>query len=681
MTDTNDTATPAPGIAESLAKGFLHGMDTMTRFMVEPLVKGAVVATGMGTGKQVEQSYAMNDQDYAQMAQVNPISSGAGNLAGQVLGSLPAVGAADLGLSAAGIGQGASLASAALRGATQGAAVGGTMTPADGQSRLSGLLAGAAGGGVLGAAGAGLVSGAAKLLGTDTANAGLIAQTAKDIGVPVGVSEVSGARTADLLNTITSKIPLGGFSDLQTKQEQALEPGIRNFMSQVAGTTDGSESAVENAIMQKAADASSTADKMFDQVSQAAKAAGNPPVSKAPIMDAINNYATPDDFNHPVVQDVVQRLQNAGATEATQHAYTIADTSGNVLAKVTNPDQQIAYQQALQKQAQLAKATTTPGSTTLGTQFAPLQHDVTSSPEGVSFDDMRGLRSMIGKKYGQVAKQMQAGNADVGNLNALSAIKTGIDNSLDQWGSTNNVPNIAQNYAAARTFYQNYSQTFQNPAVKKALTNGIAMQSLVKGLLTDSNPARVQQTLNAVGPENVGTVRAYALQNALTSAIQTGSKDNTVDLNKFITTLNKPGTDAQQPVWGDSMDKLKGLNLLMRSVQQRQSQEGLGVSNLKEATASGGAAAAAALGVHAVGAGPAAAVMTPVTLASRALNSPRMANILTRLSYVTPNTPDSITSSLVDTGHKSLVGLLAKRAVGGLVRNQLQQIDSTQNQS
>lgn len=659
------------GIGESLAKGFLHGMDTMTRFMVKPLVKGAIVATGMGTGDQVEKSYAMNDQEYATMAQRNPISSGLGNLAGSMTGALPAVRAARAGLAALGIANGIGYASAALRGAAEGAAVGATMSPTEGQSRLSNSLAGAAGGGVLGAAGEGLVQGAGWVAGVAPKVGQAISSMARNLGIPIGTAEVASPHAASLLNAVTSKIPFGGFNSIKSRQEQALEPGIRNFMSQVAGTTDGSEAAVENAIMSKSAEASRTASKMFDRVSQAAQEAGNPSVDKAPILEAIKNYKTPEDFNHPVVQDIVKRLQNAGNTDASSHSYTIADAAGNTLATVKGATQQEAYQQALVKQAQIAKETTAPGSATLGTQFAPLQHNMSASPQGLTFDDMRGLRSMIGKKYGQVAKQMQAGNADVGNLNAISAIKSGIDEALDKWGSTNNIPNIAQNYAAARTFYQNYSQVFQNPAIKKALTNGIQMQTLVKGLLTDSNPARVQQTMNAVGSENIGTVRAYALQNALNNSIKTGSKENHIDLEKFISTLNKPGEAAQKAVWGDSMDKLKGLNLLMRAVQQRQSQEGLGLSSLKEATASGGAAVAGALGVHAAGIGPSVAVMTPVALASRALNSPKLANILTRLSYVTPNTPESIVSSLTDTGHRALVALMANSAAQGVAyRNQ-----------
>lgn len=592
----NDTTIP-----QAMWRGFIHGGDIFLKQLTDPIARAGAKAAGKSDA-DVDQANANTAMEYGQAKEKHPISTFIGDMAGSSLAAAPVVMASGAAAGLVGIGKGATIASQALKSAVQGGAAGAAMNPDYvGGSRAQNALVGAgAGAGVTGGL-LGVGKALAGSVGALREGAGKVANVANELDVPVGVADLASPRASSILNSVTKYMPFSGFSSLKSQQEAALEPGIKKFISAVAAGTDGSEQAVADVIRSRADNIKGQAGQLFDDVSNTSKSLGMGNVKLNEVTNAVNEL-DPNTTQYTSVKRALNPITN-----------TADDGIKTVKADLT-------------------------------------------------FDEARNARSIVGKQIGQLQKQVNNGTASQTDLEGLYKVKNALTNDLDTWGLENKHPELVEQYTKARGFYQSYAQTFRNPTVAKALKDEVQMETMVNRLLTDNNSHRVQNVMNTLSndtlksvegvtlpKEGIAQARAYTLQNALQNAITKTADGNKIDLGKFLGTLNTQKDQAQKVVWGEQYSKLNGLNNLLTSLEPKLS------------TKTGAPGMAEAVGTSAAfqgGATAAAAMTNPALLSlpviSRLFNSPKMAHIMTRWNYVTPNTPDSIKKALMHQGGEAI---------------------------
>lgn len=581
---TTPVAQTTGGLAAA-AYGLADGVSKFTGPITDWAARKVLTNINGWSDQDVTNAIADRQKLYDTAQQEHPIAYGTGKITGTVAAITPLSLAASTAIPEAAAGAGiaarAGLGAADL--GVQGAVVGGAMTPDDGNSRLGNAAKGALIGGALGGLGSAAKAGLTSFK-PDAAES--VADLTK-AGITPSYADVSTNKANNIaVNQIMMKIPswLGGMGDTRNLQNGQIQNMLQGMITGMAGdaTKDGvvDSKAIASAVQNQYSSAKALSDSLYGDVSAAAKAADAGPVQLTNLNNVLQN---PPNMLNGTVNSMIKKMG-----------------------------------------------------------------DSVSQP--MDFQDVANLRSTLGNKLSQVGSQINNGSAAHDDYQYVKALQDSLGKDLDQWGQNQNSLDVIQKYNAARSNYSAFQSVFSDPSkIQKVVEDHANAFSTINGLLTNKNPALAQDTMYALGSD-APKARAFQLQNALfgdgspnSGSLINGPQGPVLNLDKFLTTLNKPGDNAQKVIWGSDYTKLQGLNKMLQTMQPGQSAllDSIRSPGKSAAEALGGAATGVAGAMAAPGSTAAVGALGAIT---RVANSPSMLPMLMRWGGLT----DAVNPTVLD---------------------------------
>lgn len=531
------------------------------------------ILTNMAGWSNQDVTNAMKDRDTRSQAEQSqhPLAYGAGNVAGTLAGAAPSfmTGNALIPGAAAGAGAVSSLARTGAQAAVGSALMGASETPTDGSSRAGNAIRSGLIGGVLGGAG-GAIAGTFTGMAPEAAEG---VQAATQLGIKPSLADAS---ANPLINTLTNKIMTNlpsGIVSLRNSQNGDIQSAVKSMASAMAGDVGQNKEDIAKAIQDQYAQAKSTSDGLYQDVSDSVKDSDAGPVD-------LTNFK--------------KNLDN------------LPMNPSNTLSSAVDSLKQI--------------------------------------PDQLPFGDVQDVRSNLMNLEQQIGKQTNTGVSSHNDYQFTKDLVDHMSNAMDNWGTVGNNMDVLQKYAIAKGNYASMQSVFRDPNEINNIVNDHGnIYSTVKRLLTNDNPEYQQNLVNALG-DNAPAARAYQLNNALQSSLNTKNGQSLLDLDKFTKTLNKPGDASQKVVWGSEYQKLQGLNKAIKLMAPGQNAaQGAAMGGVGKLGEVGGMAAAAAMG-H-----PGAA-LGAVTLGgmARVMNDPAVLPLLMRAGGMTEAATPGARASLQD---------------------------------
>lgn len=462
---------------------------------------------------QLRQETADNRELYKPMQEANPVSSTIMGILGQAGMTAPLMLIP---------GAGASAASTRMMNAfTQGAGAGFVTPTAEGESVIGNTALGAgAGAGV-----SGVLSGLGKTL---NAFAGKFADpeaasryaASKASGIPLTAGEITQSPILRNTETLLENVPVvgtGGFRKAQAgatlnAAEQAVN-GVRP-----AGVEDAGE-AIHASLRRVLTGNKGQANVLYDAVERAAQ---DPSVT-AVIPNQTRAVAQRMLHDYP---DIFERLP-----------------AGTVKSKLEA----------------IVGATSPRSSAILGQNGQPLV-----KPAELSFDEARFLRKQLGNYINRAQKSAGAVGDD--ELRQLNAVKGGLEQDINQWGS--NSPNAAvrQAYESANSFYRNKVAPFKDALLNKAAGKDYDTDTIFRTFVKPGRENLAGKLVGNLDSEGHQAVKFGVLKSAFDKALD--DKTGVFSPLKFASGIDNLGK-ANNAIFSDvERQQLNGLVKVMTAAQR-----------------------------------------------------------------------------------------------------------------
>jgi len=228
----------------------------------------------------------------------------------------------------------------------------------------------------------------------------------------------------------------------------------------------------------------------------------------------------------------------------------------------------------------------------------------TESPQQLSFDELRDIRSTLNDKISDfyAGKNTLVGKKGV---QYLTRVRDSVEDELEKF-ATNNGDDLKKAWKSADSFYKNEVVPFKDPAIIKALRSETDPDKIFSmfiksgGDVNDFGTARAAKFYKALDAKGQSAVRFGIVKNALYSA---GDEKGVFSPAKYATYLEKLKTSRNIFFKGEAGKEIDGLTSLMRHIdrsgQMKSPETGVQAVAYMLATAMGKAGATGAAGTTA----------------------------------------------------------------------------------
>ena len=504
-----DTGIP---LNQTLAKGLVmvgEGMDSVATGARQRFNE---LTGDKDTAHQIAQDTARKRELYEPMREAHPVASTVVGAAGQMAATAPLMllpgGAASSALTRMG--------NAAVQGGAAGYLTPTTEDESVANNMLIGAGAGAGASGALSALGKGFNA----VAGNFTGKAGELYAAAKAAGVPLTAGELMNSPTLKKVETLLENLPIVGTSRFRTKQAEATLGAARNAVDDLrpAGVDDVGD-AIHGSLRRVLSGNKVEARTLYDAVEQAALQPGVTAI-------APNNMRTAALQLLKDYPDIFDRLP-AGTVKAKLDAVIGA----------TNPK----------------------ASAVLGPNGALI-----IKPAEMTFEETRFLRKQLGNYIDRAAKSAGAVGDD--ELRQLTALKSGLERDIQQWGSQSENAGVRKAFEAANAFYRDKVAPFKDAMINKAAGKDFDTDTIFRTFVKPGRENLAGKLMGNLDAEGQQAVKYGVLKSAFDKAVD--EKTGVFSPLKFANGIDNLG-QANNAIFSDiERQQLTGLVKVMAAAQR-----------------------------------------------------------------------------------------------------------------